>query len=113
MAKQQRIPGTEGKSIKEIDDAAEHYVEQRDKRMKLTEKEVEAKKSLADVMAKHKLAIYRDDSASPPLVVMLTEGDAKIKVTRADEENDEAGSLDDKPAKKKKSKATDDDGEKE
>ena len=37
MAKrQQEIPGAERQTIKEIDDAAEMYVEARDKRMKLT-----------------------------------------------------------------------------
>ncbi len=87
--KQLQIAGTEKKSIKEVDLAAESYVEARDERMKLTEKEVEARDSLLAVMQKHKLDLYRDDDASPPLLVTIIEGDAKVKVSRLDDDSDE------------------------
>lgn len=91
MARRQtQIPGTEDREIKEVNAAAEAYVTQRDKRMKLTEKEVEAKEALIAVMKKHGLTVYRDDEAAPPLIVTLTPGKDKVKVTEAggDEEED-------------------------
>lgn len=86
--KQLKIPGTEGKAIKEVNDAAEHYVSMRDKRMKLTEKEVEAQTALLAAMKKHNVEVYRDDDASPPLVCTLVPGKDKVKVQKADEEDD-------------------------
>lgn len=84
MAKQTQIPGTERKTIKEIDDAAEAYVEARDKRMKLTEREVEAREALVNAMRRNGLEVYRDDSASPALLVLLKPGKDTVKVTTAD-----------------------------
>jgi hypothetical protein len=89
MAKRQTaLPGMERKEIPEVNDAAEAYVEARDKRMALTEKEVEAKDALLTVMTKHKLQVYKDESASPPLVVTVLQGEAKVKVSVADEADD-------------------------
>lgn len=90
--KQLQVPGTERPTVKEIDDAAEAYVEQRDKRMKLSEKEKAAKDALIGAMKKHALTIYRDDSHSPPLVVYLTTGEDKVKVEAADELADDEDS---------------------
>jgi len=50
LGKQATIPGTNGKAITEIDRAAEAYVEIRNKRMKLTTKEVEAQATLVAAM---------------------------------------------------------------
>lgn len=89
MARQMRVPGTEKKTIKELDAAAEAYVEARDARMKKTEKEVEAKEALISVMKKHELTVYKDDDADPPLIVTLTPGKDKVKVTQADGETED------------------------
>jgi len=89
--RQQSIPGTEPESIKELDDAAESYVEARDERIAKLEVEVEAKEALVRVMKKHKLEVYRDESASPPLTVTLTPGADKVKVTAAAEGDDDDG----------------------
>jgi len=86
--KQTHIPGTEPKSIKEVDTAAEAYVEARDERMALTEKEVEAKDALINVMKKHDLSVYRDDEADPPLVVTIIPGVDKVKVSRVTDGDD-------------------------
>ena len=84
MAKRQlEIAGTERPTIEEVDAAAESYVEQRDKRMHLSEKEKAAKTALIEVMKKHKLSVYRDMSADPPLTVMLEVKDG-VKVTEAE-----------------------------
>lgn len=91
MARQTRIPGTDSEKIKEVDDAAEGYVKARDKRMKLTEAETEAREALISVLKKHKLEVYRDDDATPPLLVTLTPGKDKVKVvTVDDDEGDDA-----------------------
>ncbi len=83
--KQLQIAGTEKKSIKEVDAAAEAYVEARDERMQLTEREVEARDALITVMKKHKLDLYRDDDAAPPLLVTLIAGEDKVRVSRIDD----------------------------
>jgi len=85
------IPGTETNEIREVNVAAELYVDARDARMVKTEAEVEARDALILAMKKHKLENYRDDDATPPLIVTLIAGEDKIKVTRAtpDEESGE------------------------
>jgi hypothetical protein len=89
MAKKQKaLPGMEKETIAEVDDAAEQYVKERDKRMTMTEKEVEAKQALIYVMRKHKLTVYKDDNVDPPLIVTLADGKPVVKVTR--DESDEA-----------------------
>jgi len=47
------IPGTERPKIKSIDVAANDYVTKRDTRQRATEKEVEAKQKLSDLMHKY------------------------------------------------------------
>lgn len=89
MAKQTLIPGTEQKSIKEIDDAAEAYVEIRDKRMALTKKEVEAQATLVAAMAKHNLTAYRCTSTDDPLDVTLV-SKTRAKVRGPKDEDEEA-----------------------
>ena len=85
--RQTQIPGTERETIKEVNAAAEEYVEARDERMGLTEREVQAKQHLLEVMKENKLTIYRDDNATPPLLVTITPGEDKIKVSRVEEED--------------------------
>jgi len=53
--KQTELPGMERKTIREVNDAAEAYVDARDERMRLTEKEVERKQALISAMQKHEL----------------------------------------------------------
>jgi hypothetical protein len=86
MKQQTEIPGTERKTIKEIDAAAEAYIEARDERMELTKREVEAKSLLLEAMQKHNVDTYCDESATPALLVTLIPGEDKVKVRRLDEE---------------------------
>jgi hypothetical protein len=86
--RQMKIPGTEQETIKEIDSAAEAYIDVRDKRINLTDRESEAKEALIGVMKKHKVEVYRDENAVPPLVVTLIPGEDKVKVSRAKEEEE-------------------------
>jgi len=78
--RQLAVPGTEGKRIKEVDDAAEDFVEIRDERLKLVFKEGEAHRKLVEAMEKHGIEIYRDDSVTPPLIVKVAKKTtAKVK----------------------------------
>ena len=53
--------GVEKPSIAEIDEAAEEYMKWRDKRMAITPEEVQSKKTLLELMLKHKLDTYEFD----------------------------------------------------
>lgn len=87
--KQKSLPGMERKTIKELDDAGEAYKEVRDERIACTEKEVTAKQGLIAVMKKHKVQVYKDMEATPPLVFTLQPGKDNVKVTEADEGEDD------------------------
>ena len=90
-AKQGDLPGMERpepKHIKELDDAAEAYVEARDARMKKTEAEKEQKEALISAMKKHGVLVYRDESVDPPLIVTLVDK-TNVKVTEVEESSEE------------------------
>lgn len=79
------LPNVEGagvteKRIRSVDDAAEEYVDARDKRMTLTKQEVEKKEKLKSLMLKHGLNRYTlDDDLSE---VVVDPGEADVKVRR-------------------------------
>ena len=85
MARQTKIPGTEGQSIKEIDKAAEAYAEAHAKRIRCAEREKDARLELVTAMKAHDIEVYRDESVSPALVVTLIPGDDTVRVHEADE----------------------------
>lgn len=89
--KQERLPGTEGKQHKDIDAAAEAYVEKRDKRMALLKEEVDLKGVLLAAMKKHELDIYRNDDFAPPLLVTVMPGEEKVKVKKLDGDDEDEG----------------------
>ncbi len=94
MAKQERIPGTEGKSIPEVDVAGEEYRKARDARIKKTVPEKEKKAELIAVMLKHGLSVYRDDDAVPPFVVTVaTKHNVKVTNLESGEEEGEEEEL--------------------
>lgn len=69
-------PGVSRPKVKAIDIAAGEYVEVRDKRMSWTEKEVDAKTKLAQLMEKHNLTEYIFDDHK----VIVIPGKANVKV---------------------------------
>ena len=86
---QDEIPGTEAPKIKQIENAAAKYVDARDSRMKLTEKECAAKTNLIAVCQEHAEKmnvnadgdrVYRYDD----LLVVLTDK-LNVKVRSAQE----------------------------
>lgn len=89
--KQLEIAGTERPNkVKDVDEAAEAYVEVRDKRMALTKKEAEKKSALIEVMKKHNLTAYEDLDADPQLLVTVIEGKVDVKVKALGEEEEAA-----------------------
>lgn len=84
--KQTEIPGTERKTVKELDDAAETYVEKRDARMSASADEKTAKDALISAMKKNNVTVYRDENAH--LTVTLVPGKDAVKVVTV--EGDEA-----------------------
>ena len=91
MGKQIAIPGTTQKAVPAIDRAAEDYVDIRDKRMKLTAKEVAAQATLVEAMQKHKLEAYRCTSTDEPLdVTMVTKTKARVRGPKDEDAEEEA-----------------------
>jgi len=84
--KQKRLPEMEDPAIEEIEDAALQYASVRDRRMALTDKEVEAKDFLLAQMKKHdKLKYYRHTKKGVIDVQRVPEGE-KLKVKITDED---------------------------
>jgi hypothetical protein len=82
--RQQMIPGTEPPSIPKIDKAAEAYVEVRDERMSLTEKETDAHDNLLSLLREHGLETYEFDG-----MTVRIDTKQKVKVRRKNEEAQE------------------------
>lgn len=84
-ARQTAFDGMKREVDKEVAAAAEAYVTERDKRMKKSKDESEAKIALIEVMKKKGLDVYRDDEADPPVVITLS-NKTNVKVTEVDDE---------------------------
>ena len=84
MAKQQKeLVGMERKVIKAVENAADDYVDVRDKRMALTTKEVERRAILIQAMQDAGVTSYRYDDR-----VITLESKSKVKV-KTDKDGDE------------------------
>ena len=86
--KQTEIAGIERKVHKDVRDAAEEYVDARDERMELTEKETATKATLMAAMKKHGLSKYIDEEAE--IVVEVVPSDETVKVRKYDPEKEAA-----------------------
>jgi hypothetical protein len=72
----QRLPGMEDAAIEELEDAAKRYAVVRDKRMALTDQEVDMKELLLTLMTRHGKKEYRHHGIE---IKVVPEG-AKVKV---------------------------------
>lgn len=90
-AKTGALPGMERKGIREIELAAEEYVEHRDKRMAVLEKEIEAKAKLMAAMKKSGQTSYQFEEDNELFTVDLVSSDETVKVkrTKADGDDDD------------------------
>jgi len=92
MAKRQAdLPGVEGPgvspvTIPEVEDLADKYVEARDKRMRLGEKEVEAKTALTTALHAHESEIGKDAEGAIRYVYHGGEKDRRVIVLKPSEE---------------------------
>jgi hypothetical protein len=82
------LPGMKPPRIAALDEAAEEYVKVRDRRMGLTEKEVQAKANLIDLLHKHADKIPPNDEGVmyykyDDVVVELKPGKEQLKVRTA------------------------------
>lgn len=87
-------PGVAPVRIKEVDELAEDYVKERDKRCRQTPKEVAAKTKLIEALHKHADAIGRDTQGVlryefDDFVIELKPGKEKLKVSTANEYDEE------------------------
>lgn len=90
--RQEALEGLGAKQVKEVDDAAEAFVDIRDRRIKLHFEEAKAHERLVEAMRTNGLEKYRDDSAVPPLIVDLTSKTrAKVKREKPKTESDDKG----------------------
>ena len=86
MAKQAELTGMEGnRKLQDLHDAAEDYVEIRDKRMKLTPEEVEAKAKVLALMHRHNKQNYKFNG----LEITVIPGEEKVKVRIKSEDGEE------------------------
>jgi hypothetical protein len=90
-AKTQELPGVEGPgvspvSITEIEDLADKYADARDKRMKLTTKEVEAKTNLLAALHAHEKEIGKDGEGAIRYVYNGGEKDRRVIVLKPSDE---------------------------
>jgi hypothetical protein len=81
--KQTELPGMEAPKHPELDTAIETYAEKRDIRVAALVEEKQAKAVLLQLAEQLGVKVYRDETASPPLVLTLTEREVSVKVTAA------------------------------
>jgi len=87
-------PGVGTASIPEIDQLADVYVKERDKRVRQTPKESDAKKELIAALHRHEKTIGRDEKGVlrydyEGLVIELSYAEEKLKVKKAVEDDDD------------------------
>jgi hypothetical protein len=79
--RQGALPGMVDKAVREIQAAAEEYIDARDRRMALTITEVETKDALIAAMHKHKRKRYFDGLFE----ITVKSGDEKVRAKRKGE----------------------------
>jgi hypothetical protein len=87
--RQARIKGTEPAQHLDIVEAAERYIEIRDERMELTEREIEANTALVAAMERHGLTDYVDEEAEIHVIIPATKAKAKVRRHKAPQADDE------------------------
>jgi len=90
--RQMQIPGTERKSVPEVEAAAEVYREVRDERCELSRREKQKKLELLAVMKAHKVKRYKyDDDNGEEIMVSLDEREPEVNVKKTGEAEPEIG----------------------
>lgn len=80
------LPGMEERRIAELHKAAESYVDIRDRRMSLTEQEVEAKQEVLSLMKKHGKETYNyhdaDAGTTTEIKIIHEQETVKVKIKK-------------------------------
>jgi len=76
---QPSLPGMEDAAIDELENVARDYVSVRDRRMALTEQEVDANALVLSMMKKHGKEVYRRDGIEIQIVAKDEKARVKIK----------------------------------
>lgn len=87
MPDQKSLEGMTDRKLEALQDAAYEYVKVRDKRMKLTESEVEKKGKILKLMHKHKKDVY--DYEDVHIEIVVEDEHVRVKIRKAKEETDE------------------------
>ncbi len=83
VRRQTQIPGTERKSVPDVEQAALLYIEVRDERMDLSKREKQKKLELLAVMRAHKVKRYKfDDAEGEELLVALEDREPDVSVRK-------------------------------
>lgn len=96
MAKTDELPGVEGegvgpqKKIKSLDTATGDWRDLVDKRMALTEREVEARNKVVDLMHKHNLKSYPYWETDDDQKVLVLDSTEKLKLKKPDVDQEPA-----------------------
>jgi len=98
---QTEIPGTELPKIRAIEDAAEDYVTKRDTRQRASEREVESKTKLVDLIHKHQDELPRGPKNEiiyrySDMLVTLTPTEETLKVKHVEPEESGVVNMSDK-----------------
>lgn len=86
-AKQKDLPGMEDKVLEDLEAAAEKYAGIRDERQQLTNREIEAKADLLQIMKKHKKRNY--DHGGIAVEIVMEKETVKVKIRKDSEAEDE------------------------
>ncbi len=90
--KQMQIPGTERKTVAEVEAAAEAYREVRDERCELSKRERQKKLELLEVMKANKVKKYKyDDEHGEEIMVSLDDREPDVSVKKTGEAESEVG----------------------
>ena len=81
--RQARLPGVDDPEIEELESAAEEYVDVRDRRMALTEEEVELKGELLKLMHEHNKTKYVHNGTE--IRVVAKDETVKVKIKKKEE----------------------------
>lgn len=94
MARQPKLPGMEGKTIGDLNDAGELYAKAEKAVVKARIKAAECREALVAALRKHGLQTYRDGEARPPWTLTVLPGTDRLKMTFEDgsEDGEVAGS---------------------
>lgn len=78
--KQTELPGIEKPTIKELDVLLEEYAVKAADLSRLRVEIGQLKEKILETAEKHKVTTYRDETAVPPLVLVISPGATKVKV---------------------------------